>query len=339
MQWFSYFVFSFILSAGINFLFIKIAKSNKRTQLKRFGGVGVILSFLLVFFLEQEVVITQPIAAILIGSALILLFGLWDDLKNLDWKKQLVFQVLIAMMIVFFGFQIDYLSNPFGGVTTLHWWQVTISQHHIQVLSGLIILIWVLSLMNAVNWSDGIDGLSGGIGMLGLLAIFLVSLRPEVNQPAVAIISLIATGSVFGFWWFNVSNGKIEAGSSGSYFIGFILATLAIMAGTKIATTMIILALPLVDALWVIAERMREGRSIFSKDNQQRHLHYRLRNIGWSDRSILAFYFSFLGSMLIISLYIEQRLFRVLWLSVEIAVAIMIVFLAHREEKLLLKSK
>lgn len=335
MQWLYYFIFSFLVSLGINWYLAHKAQKSPQKYLKRFGGLGMIISFLIILFIEKEVVITAKLLGIIIGAVGILLFGVWDDVKNLSWKTQLAFQVLLALSIIIFGFRIEYISNPLGGATDINWWAVSLMGHSFSIIGSLIIMLWVISLMNAVNWSDGIDGLSGSIGMLGLLAIFFVSLRVEVNQPAVAIVSLIILGSVLGFWWLNVPVNFLEAGSSGSYFIGFILATLAIMAGTKIATTMIILALPLVDGLWVILQRKLEGKSVFGKDNKQRHLHYRLRNIGWSDRKILIFYVSFLSLMLAISLIIEQRFYKILWLCLEIFMALGIVYLAQRKEQLL----
>jgi UDP-GlcNAc:undecaprenyl-phosphate GlcNAc-1-phosphate transferase len=136
---------------------------------------------------------------------------------------------------------------------------------------------------------DGVDGVAGSVSLVGFFAIFLLSLRPEVNQPPVAILAVIATGVTAGFLFFNMPPARFIAGTSGAYFWGLLLGTLSIFAGTKIATTTLVLAVPILDALWVMIERWRHGVSVFQGDTRY-HLHYRLREYGWSDRSIVVAY-------------------------------------------------
>ena len=141
--------------------------------------------------------------------------------------------------------------------------------------------------------------------MLGGLALCLISLTSDVNQPAVAILAIIFIGALLGFWWNNFPEGKIQAGTSGSYAIGFFLATTAIMAGTKIATVLIVLVIPLVDFIWVVVERWRNKLPIIKKD--KRHLHYKLRACGWSDGKIVSYYFIFISITLGLAFFFESR--------------------------------
>ena len=122
--------------------------------------------------------------------------------------------------------------------------------------------------------------------------------------------------NVAGFLFFNLPSAKIEAGTSGSYFTGFILASLAIIAGSKIITMMIVLILPLIDVIWVVVGRWRNKKSIFKRDKS--HLHYRLRRIGWSDRKIFLSYFVFLGAVLLSYSLLDSREDRFLLLGLEI---------------------
>jgi UDP-GlcNAc:undecaprenyl-phosphate GlcNAc-1-phosphate transferase len=197
-------------------------------------------------------------------------------------------------MVFLFGIRIQYLVDPFSGkmVQLDSGWMIGIS-----FLAGL---VWILLLMNAMNWLDGIDGLSGGVTLIAVLTIFFLSLKAEVNQPPIAIIAMILVGSILGFLIFNFNPGKIMAGTAGSMFMGFSLAALAIFSGTKIATTLLVLVVPLVDFLWVIGERWKKGKSIFIADKN--HLHYKLLELGWSQKKIVFSFFVITGLIAIIAL-------------------------------------
>jgi UDP-GlcNAc:undecaprenyl-phosphate GlcNAc-1-phosphate transferase len=144
-------------------------------------------------------------------------------------------------------------------------------------------------LINATNWLDGIDGLSGGVSIISASTILVLSLRSEVNQPPIAIICSIFIGAVLGFLIFNFNPAKIMAGTSGSMFMGFMLAVMAIFAGTKIATALLVMAIPVIDSVWVITERIRKKRSIFRPDKA--HLHFKLLDLGWSQKKICFYYY------------------------------------------------
>lgn len=247
----------------------------------RLGGVAVILAFFIAVLADKNLVISASLWSILIASSLILIIGLFDDFLELDWKIQLFLQIAIAVLIFILGVRVEFITNPFGGFIFLNLGKYLLP-------SLIFVIFWLLILINAMNWLDGIDGLSGGITFLGALTIFFLSLKPEVNQPPVGIITMALAGAVLGFLIFNFHPAKILAGTSGSMFMGFILGVLAIFAGTKIATALLIMAIPILDLLWVIGERIRSGSSIFSPD--RRHLHYKLMELGWSQKRI-AFFF------------------------------------------------
>jgi UDP-GlcNAc:undecaprenyl-phosphate GlcNAc-1-phosphate transferase len=122
-----------------------------------------------------------------------------------------------------------------------------------------------------------------------------LSFKPEVNQPATAILCAIAGGAVLGFLIFNFHPAKILAGTSGAWFFGFFLASLSIFAGAKIATVMMAVLIPMLDLMRVIWERWQAGQSIFQKD--RRHLHYLLLERGLGERKI--FFLYFLASVII----------------------------------------
>jgi UDP-GlcNAc:undecaprenyl-phosphate GlcNAc-1-phosphate transferase len=310
-----------------NLLSLLIARKfeNKKLKINRIGGVAIISSFVIVF-LFSRIVLTSEWQAILIGSIGILLFGLLDDFKNLSWKKQLFFQLFLAFILIWFGFEVNRVTFSGNELFSLAFWQINFFGKTFFLVSSFFIVVWSIVLINAVNWLDGSDGILSIAGILSLIAVFGVSLRPEVNQPALAIISLIAIGSLGGFLIYNFPKARIEAGTSGSYFVGFLLASLAIVAGTKISTTMVILILPVTDFIWVIIDRIKEGQSIFSKDNKKRHLHYRLMKKGFSSRQIFLIYTLFLSLALLISFFVINQTQKVLLLIAEFSMISVLIF-------------
>jgi UDP-GlcNAc:undecaprenyl-phosphate/decaprenyl-phosphate GlcNAc-1-phosphate transferase len=278
------FIYSFLLSV-IAIWFLLRAKFLRLNLKNRFGGLVVIAVFVLLVLFDSNLVITRPIAGILVGGFLILLFGLWDDLKNLNWKWQLVFQIVVAIVAISIGVRSGFIANPFGGVISLH----------NPAIYYFFYILYFLIFLNSLNWLDGTDGLAGGVTLASLATIFFLSFKPEVNQPAVAILCAIAGGAVLGFLTFNFNPAKILAGTSGAWFFGFILASLSIFSGAKIATVMMAALIPILDLARVVFERWNADQSIFQKD--RRHLHYLLLKGGISERKI--FFLYFLASILI----------------------------------------
>lgn len=288
------FLTSFTISALLLILFILANRKKTFDDMRisdrhihhrgisRFGGVALIISFTAALLLNKMLVITVPLMAIFITSGVILIFGIIDDIRQISWKIQIFFQAGIVLFVYSMGVHLQYMTNPLGGIFLFN--------DSFGYVFGLIItLVWAVLLMNSMNWIDGVDGVSSGITFIGGLAIFILSLRPEVNQPPISIIAAALIGCTAALMLFNFHPAKILAGTSGSMFMGFILAILAIFAGAKIATTLLVMAVPIVDAFWVIGERIRSGDSIFSAD--KRHLHYRLMELGWSPKIICIFYY------------------------------------------------
>jgi len=254
-----------------------------RSGISRFGGVALIISFIIAVLIDRNLVIDAPLVGLILALVLILFFGVIDDLRQLSWRTQFFFQIALVLFVYFIGIRLEFVSNPFGGIF-LFTGSVGI------FLSLVISIVWIVFIMNAINWVDGLDGVAGGITFIGVLSVFFLSQRENVNQPPITIISAILLGSLAAFLIFNFHSAKIMAGTSGSMFMGFILAILAIFAGAKIATTFLVLTIPIIDALWVIGQRFRAGVSIFSPD--KRHLHFRLLEIGWSQKQICFFYYA-----------------------------------------------
>lgn len=291
----------------------------------RWGGVAVIVAFVAIVVTDNHLVMTPPLWGMVGASLLILLVGLWDDARELSWKTQAAFQFLVAATVFWCGVRFLSIPYPFGGTFFLD------APQFVWLSFGLSV-IWVMMVMNAVNWADGIDGWCGGLALIGFVTVFLLSLKPEVNQPPVGIIAAALAGATAGFLIFNVYPAKILAGTSGAWFFGFMLASLAIFAGTKIATALLVLALPVLDAGWVVWERWRSQASIFQAD--ARHLHYRLKALGWSQRRIIFFLYAVTG--VIAALALNTRTWGKLMTSIVVAVLtlLLLLWLGRRTKRL-----
>ncbi|GEM_PF-241135 len=335
-----FFLMAFVVSSFLSFILTLCVR--KKLKFFRTGGIAIISSFVITMLVVPEIVFSFELIAILLGSVAILFFGIGDDFKNFNWKIQLLFQIFLILILIWFGFEIDSISFSEWELLRFDSWTLNLLGKYFSVFSSFFIIFWLIGLINAVNWLDGSDGLLSVIGILSLLAVFWISLRPEVNQPTLAIISLVGIGSFLGFLIFNFPPAKIEAGTSGSYFVGFLLASLAIMAGTKIATTMIILILPVTDFIWVIIERLKSGQSIFKRDDKKRHLHYKLLSLGFSPRQILLGYGIFLSLALLFSFMVVNQAQKIILLITELLMILLfMVSLSKRDifKKITMKFK
>lgn len=259
----------------------------------RLGGAAIILSFLLILLFNRSLVFDVPKIGLMVAALAILIFGMLDDYFEFSAWPQLVFQFALGLTILFCGFHLDFLSNPFGlEPFRLDGWEFRLFGQALNFWGSLLIVAWVVLMINAFNWLDGIDGLAGGVGGIGFLVLSFLSISALVNQPPLGIIGLIMAGATLGFLALNFpwrGKSSLTMGTSGSVFLGFMLAALSILSGAKIMTIFLVLSLPIFDALWVIWSRFREGKSIFKKD--RRHLHYKLLKMGFSAKYILACYY------------------------------------------------
>jgi len=300
--YFSPFLTAFVLSFALIIALIGIGKKyelydkiskNKvhKENIARFGGAAIIISFLLAIFLSGNLEFDNLKRGIVASSLVILFFGVYDDLKNLSWKKQFLGQIVIVIIMLCAGLQVDYIANPFGGPEfRLDLYEFSIFNFQFSIFGSIFITLWIVGFMNAMNWLDGLDGLAGGVGFIGAITLFFLSISNLVNQPPLGIISIILAGAILGFLIFNFYPAKIFMGTSGSMFLGFILATLAIFSGGKIATALLVMGFPILDAVWVIAQRIKSGKSPFKGD--ARHLHYKLLEKGWPRKKVVLFIYS-----------------------------------------------
>ncbi len=283
-----------LIASGIVIFFTKYYVSHVRREsgrsaahVSRLGGVAMIIAFVSAVFFHPNLVIDRSWIVLLSALGAVAVLGLWDDLTPLSWRAQLFAQVAIALFIFGLGVRIDYVSSPFGGIIQFA------SSDGFSWLSLIVGVVWIIAVMNTMNWLDGIDGLGGGVALIASGALFATALLPHVNQPPVAIAAAALAGATIGFLILNWFPAHIIAGTSGSFFWGLLIAILSIFAGAKIATALLVMIIPLVDAIWVIGERLYDGVNIFTPD--KRHIHYKLLARGWAPWQVASLFIGIIG--------------------------------------------
>jgi UDP-GlcNAc:undecaprenyl-phosphate GlcNAc-1-phosphate transferase len=248
-------------------------------KMPRMGGLAIYFGFVSVVLITQP--IDMKIFGFLLGCTVIILLGILDDTRGLSPKVKLAGQTLAALIVVSFGVKVNFLTNPFDDVVFLGKLAVPFS------------ILWIVGVTNALNLIDGLDGLAAGTS--GIAAVTIAVVAWMEGHTAVAILALILAGSVFGFLPFNFNPARVFMGDTGSMFLGFSLAVLAIIGLTKSATfisifiPVVILGIPIFDTAYAIIRRFLNGASIFEADKE--HLHHQLLSIGLTHRqTVLVIY-------------------------------------------------
>jgi UDP-GlcNAc:undecaprenyl-phosphate GlcNAc-1-phosphate transferase len=259
----------------------------------KIGGLVIINIFILttLTLVVSGILLWQnEFLGMILGAVGILIYGYIDEKLDLHWSSQFIWQFGIAGIVIWSGVGIQAINLPNGDL----WFIDSYKFFGAVFPKDIITAFWIVGLMNVVNWLDGIDGLAGGIGVIGFLTLFLLSLTLLVNQPHIALISIILTAIYLGFLRFNWYPSKIFLGTYGSMFLGYMLAVLSLISGGKIATSALVLAFPIIDAIVVISQRVWNQRSIFEADN--RHFHHKLLQSGFSQKaSVIIMYIISIG--------------------------------------------
>jgi UDP-GlcNAc:undecaprenyl-phosphate GlcNAc-1-phosphate transferase len=242
------------------------------------GGIAIfiIVIFVSAIFLE----LNQEFLGFYAGATLMFLMGLLDDIFDVRARYKLLGQVLVIGLAMYLGLKIEFVTGP--GSTLVN----------IGFLSLPLTFLWLLGITNAINLIDGLDGLAGGVGAIVAIILGIVALGE--GRTEVAILAFVIAAATIGFLPHNFSQRKkMFMGDSGSQFLGFSLAALAILGVTKVAATftlltpIMILAIPIFDTLFAIIRRTKNGKKIFVADRG--HLHHRLLDLGFTERKAVTF--------------------------------------------------
>lgn len=274
----------------------------------RGGGIALFAGVLLasLFFLP----LNMTTIGILLAAFIALGVGVYDDYLNAKGKDLSPYvrfgtNLLCALIVVFSGVSINFITNPFGGVINLN--EIVFPLVFLEVsLSDLIAILWIVWIMNMLNWSKGVDGQMPGIVGISAIVIGILSMRVSGTDSAFldAVLSFIIAGSAFGFLLYNFYPAKIFPGY-GATSIYLLLAVVSILSSAKLATAILVMGVPIVDAVFTIFRRIASGKSPFWHDKQ--HLHHLLLKLGLTQRQIALCYWVFSAILGSISLTLESR--------------------------------
>ena len=165
-------------------------------------------------------------------------------------------------------------------------------------------VVWIVGMINSLNFIDGLDGLSTGIALIAAVVLGLLSLTVQVNQPLVAVLCFALAGGLLGFLRWNFHPASIFQGTAGVMFVGYALAVLAILGSAKVVVALLVLAVPIIDTFWVIVRRLSSGRSPFSPDRG--HIHHRLLDLGLSHRATVLLIYAVCATLGLMSLLVSS---------------------------------
>lgn len=214
-------------------------------------------------------------------------------------KIRLALQILVGLVVGLTSIKISYVSNIFGGILQLDWLSFRAFGFEVFVIPVLFTIAWYVLVFNSVNWSDGLPGLTSGLTSIAFVVVGILTVRfyfldqtPALRENSIFVFSILAVclpATLFG--WFLGMRPRMLLGDSGTMFASFILASLALLVGGKVATVATALGVYLIDAFYVIFARLLSGKNPL-KGDRIHHLHYRLLAIGMSESAIRWFVWS-----------------------------------------------
>ncbi len=253
------------IAKHINAMDIPDKRKVHKKPMPRLGGLAIFLSFLVGYMFFAP--LTTQMISILIGSFLIVLLGIIDDINPLKATTKLWGQILVAIILVFFGNIYITDISLFGMNVVLGGWTYPVS------------ILFIVACINSINLIDGLDGLAAGISSIYFITIIVLSILLGRIDNLGFILCLITLGATLGFLYYNFNPASIFMGDTGSMFLGFMIAVVALL-GFKTATLtsfmvpILILFIPILDTLLAILRRLIKGESIGKPDKE--HVHFQL---------------------------------------------------------------
>lgn len=262
------------------------ARSMHQTPMPLAGGSAIVLGFAITVLILAPTMKSFQIEhyiGLIIGSILITVVGLLDDIYDLNARIKLFFQILAALIVVFSGTTIELISWPWASYGVLM----------LGPFSKIVTVIWIIGLTNAVNLIDGLDGLATGVSSIAALCLMFISIL--YNEPMVVLLTATLAGACMGFLPHNFNPAKIFMGDTGSTFLGFTLAVISVKGFIKsytaitLVVAIIVLGLPIFDTSFAILRRIIKRQPVMKADRG--HLHHRLVDKGYSHKkAVLTLY-------------------------------------------------
>ncbi len=223
----------------------------------------------------------DDLLALLAGVALAAAFGFIDDRWQIRARWQFLLQIALAAFAIALGVTIAFVNNPLDFVGGI------LSDPRIQftgLAAVLVTALWIVGMINSINFIDGLDGLSTGVALIAVVTLGFISLTSDLGQyePMVALLCAVLAGALAGFLPWNFHPARVFIGTTGVFAVGYALAVLSILGSAKVAVALLVLGVPIIDTFWIITRRVLSGHSPFEPDRG--HIHHRLLDLGLTHR-------------------------------------------------------
>jgi len=268
------------LACKLNFYDFPNSRKIHCDPIPRIGGIAMALGAGLPIVIWSPM--SEFVMAVIIGSSILVIFGLVDDIREIGFKTKFFGQIMAALVVIIYGgLRIESVGMfaPKGFILPI-WLSIPLT------------LVIIVAVTNAINLTDGLDGLAGGITLLTFLCIGYLSYLNEFQ--AFEIISVAMVGAIFGLLRYNTHPATVFMGDAGSQLLGFVAITLSLaltIDSNQLSLSLVlpILGIPLIDTLSVMVQRVIKRRSPFVADRN--HLHHKIMNLGfYHSESVLLLY-------------------------------------------------
>jgi len=287
----------------------------------RAGGLALYIGIVIAGF--SVLPMTKLMIATAIGGLLLVIVGLLDDKKDVNPYIRLCTNALSALLVIGAGAGIPYITNPLtNGVIHLDTLRISFDffgPHTILVLADIFAFVWIMWTINIIGWSSGVDGQMPGFVAISAAVLGILSLRYSVVDPTqipVTLLAFIIAGAFSGFIPWNFYPQKIMPGYGGKTLAGFLLGLLGILSYGKLGTALLVLGIPMMDAVYTLIRRSINRSSPVKADKG--HLHHKLLELGWGRRRIALFYWGVSAILGMVALVVksEHKLFAILLFTV-----------------------
>lgn len=262
-----------IVAKHIGAIDIPDERKVHKKPMPRLGGLAIFLTFLLGYILFGN--LNEQMISILIGGFLIVMLGIFDDIKPIRARYKFIVQIIAACVVVFYGNIVLSTISALGLSISFGW------------LSYPLTVFFILAIINAINLIDGLDGLCSGISAIFFASIICIAVLLDRIYGLDVLLCVIMLGACLGFLVYNKPPASVFLGDTGSTFLGFIIAIIALL-GYKTATftslfiPLIVLLLPILDTIFAMVRRFLKGENIGMPDKE--HLHHQLLKVSKSTR-------------------------------------------------------
>ena len=288
-----------------------------KKPIPRLGGLAIFLSFLIGYMCFGQV--TTQMISILIGSFIIIVLGICDDIKPVPARYKFLVQTIAACIVVFYGHIYIDMVSIFGLEIVFGAWGYPLA------------VLLIVSIINAVNLIDGLDGLAAGTSSIFFLTISVIAFYLDRLNGLDVILCVIMLGSTLGFLAYNFNPASIFMGDTGSMFLGFMISVTALL-GYKGATVtsliipILILFLPILDTILAIFRRLLKGENIGAPDKE--HLHHQLLKLNKSTKKtvLIMYAFNLLCALIAILYALGDNKLAILLYSILLIITLILIF-------------